>query len=758
MMTNELPKLKIQEDGDTEVGLPNIYNKHMANKMLDGLKTSKNGEELARKYRKLKIRFIIDSAATINTIADLKNFTSYKPCKTIVKWGNANNLTSQYKGEITIKLNTGYIYTLRNVLYLPELGVNLMSLDKMPEITSLFTKNKAYLYKDQRIVAIGYKSNSLYYTEALPLSRDTESIQIAQKLTDLGPKEEKHETSIKSRANTIEIITQWHIRLGHMNMKALKHVLNAKNITITQQDINNFLANKCKTCLLAKDNRHINKISTNPIKYDILDRIHTDLGGPLPPTYDKHTYYITFLDKKSRYLWVSLIATKNGAYKAFEDFKAIVENNKEKRKIRELFSDNGGEYINKQFENSLTKNGIIHRTTPAYTKEPNGLIERINLTLFNKVRSFLIQSNTPHYLWGEALLHACYIYNRTPHTSLGYITPYESYYGAKPNIDNIRIWGSKAYYHKNDYITKLSPRKEEAIIIGYSDYNHYKLWDFNKRTSLWSRDVTIAENQFIKPIKEIQPARNNTISLDIGNNPISNPISNTIQPYKAIEYNPNHKIEIRIPNKDHLYYTIKDTTIGNLLGSIEKTAINNTINDFILTTSNLDEPNTYNQAINSLEKDEWLRACAEEVSELESQNTYTIIDTPANITPIRGRWVFKKKPISDPNSIKPTYITNKNKTIRYKARWVIQGFNQKLGIDFLETFSTTCRTETWHLLLVIAVNKGWVVLQYDVKNAFVHADIDADIYTILPIGVYNNEKKCCLLKKALYSLKQSPRL
>ena len=138
MMTSKLPKLTIQEEEeDTEVRLPNKYNRKMANKLLDGLKTREIGDELARKGIKLKIRFIIDSAATINTIADLQHFTSYKPCKTIVRWGEANNLTSQYRGEVTIRLNTGYIYTLKNVLYLPELGVNLMSLDKMPDNNKL---------------------------------------------------------------------------------------------------------------------------------------------------------------------------------------------------------------------------------------------------------------------------------------------------------------------------------------------------------------------------------------------------------------------------------------------------------------------------------------------------------------------------------------------------------------------------------------------------------------------------------------------
>jgi hypothetical protein len=50
---------------------------------------------------------------------------------------------------------------------------------------------------------------------------------------------------------------------------------------------------------------------------------------------------------------------------------------------------------------------------------------------------------------------------------------------------------------------------------------------------------------------------------------------------------------------------------------------------------------------------------------------------------------------------------------------------------FPRDLTTTCSTESWHLILIMAVNKGWHVLQYDVKNAFVHANIDADIHTII---------------------------
>ena len=59
---------------------------------------------------------------------------------------------------------------------------------------------------------------------------------------------------------------------------------------------------------------------------------------------------------------------------------------------------------------------------------------------------------------------------------------------------------------------------------------------------------------------------------------------------------------------------------------------------------------------------------------------------------------------------------------------------------------------------MIAISNKWPILQYDVKNAFVHADIDQEIYVQLPTGFYNNNNKVCRLRKALYGLKQAPRL
>ena len=64
----------------------------------------------------------------------------------------------------------------------------------------------------------------------------------------------------------------------------------------------------------------------------------------------------------------------------------------------------------------------------------------------------------------------------------------------------------------------------------------------------------------------------------------------------------------------------------------------------------------------------------EENNTLLKRNTYTIVDLPPNKIPIKGRWVYKLKPINN-DYINPEWIINKDKTKRFKARWVIQGFN-----------------------------------------------------------------------------------
>ena len=384
---------------EEEVCLPLIsQDRIVANKPQDYIKGLNPYIRNQNESDSLKVDFIIDSAATISTVSNLKYFSYYKPSNLLIKWGKAKSLEAKYKGDIYIRTNTGFIYLLKDIYYIPELGINILSISSLSDLIALFMKNKAILYNSsKKTIGIANKLNNLYYMPTIILYYKNSKVD-ENKAVYLYSTLKNNPIPI-SKSIGIEVLNKWHIRLGHIGIIAIKAILRDIGINLSLNDVKTYKnQQKCKVCLLSKDNRYIYKKSQDPSTYEILERIHSDLGGPLPPTYDKYIYYMTFLDKKSRYLWITLLYNKSNAYKAFERFKNLVENNKDNRKIREFFTDKGGEYINKDFYLALNKYGIKHRTTPSYTKEPNGLIERINLTLFNKVRALLIQSNSPNYL------------------------------------------------------------------------------------------------------------------------------------------------------------------------------------------------------------------------------------------------------------------------------------------------------------------------------------------------------------------------
>ena len=119
--------------------------------------------------------------------------------------------------------------------------------------------------------------------------------------------------------------------------------------------------------------------------------------------------------------------------------------------------------------------------------------------MINKVRALLYQASLPNYFWGEVLLASVFLYNRTPHTALKGVTPYEKKTGVKPDISFIRIFGSITFYKVKglDSHNKLKARANKAVLIGYTDNAKvYKLWDIELRKVVYSRDVEIIEGNF----------------------------------------------------------------------------------------------------------------------------------------------------------------------------------------------------------------------------------------------------------------------
>ena len=138
----------------------------------------------------------------------------------------------------------------------------------------------------------------------------------------------------------------------------------------------------------------------------------------------------------------------------------------------------------------------------------------------------------------------------------------------------------------------------------------------------------------------------------------------------------------------------------------------------------------------------------EELNQFESNEVWELVDRPPKGTKVIGtRWVFKSKLEEDCT------------IVRNKARLVAQGFNQREGIDFEDSYAPVARLEAIRLLLAYAAYKDFTVFQMDVKSAFLNGKLNEEVYIEQPSGFVSKEfpRKVFKLHKAVYGLKQAPR-
>jgi hypothetical protein len=223
--------------------------------------------------------------------------------------------------------------------------------------------------------------------------------------------------------------------------------------------------------------------------------IHNDVFGPIPiSSLGKYVYYVSFIDDFSRNTWIYFLRKKYEVFDKFKEFKALVENQTEK-KIKVLRTYNGGELCRNEFEEFCKKCGITrHRTTP-YTPQQNGVAERMNKTLMEKVRSMLNGAELGQEFWVEVVGTTCYVVNRSPSSALHNKTPHKVWSRKKPSLQNLIVFGCDAYVHvPKENISKIDKKAEKCIFIGYKDgVKGYNLWNLETKKIVYNRDVVFRE-------------------------------------------------------------------------------------------------------------------------------------------------------------------------------------------------------------------------------------------------------------------------
>ena len=150
--------------------------------------------------------------------------------------------------------------------------------------------------------------------------------------------------------------------------------------------------------------------------------------------------FVTFIDCCTRVTWVYVLRSKADVFECFRDFHNMIKT--QYNACMKVFrTDNGTEYVNKEFDEYLSNLGVIYQTTCPGASQQNGLAERKNRHLLEVTRCLMIAMNVPKFLWSDAVMAAAYLINRMPSRVLGYKTPIECLTGETTYVVPPRVFG-----------------------------------------------------------------------------------------------------------------------------------------------------------------------------------------------------------------------------------------------------------------------------------------------------------------------------
>jgi len=602
----------------------------------------------------------------------------------------------------------------------------------------------------------------------------------------------EHDPETADVASEELTLDQFHRRMGHISPEVARKLVSQGFVTgvrleTTHQGDPFF----CESCVYAKSTRKpIEKVRGGERATEFGGEVHSDLWGPAPvESKGGKRYYITFTDDKTRLTHLYLLRKKDEAFDTYKQYEAWVRTQLNVP-IKILHSDRGGEYKGKEFTLHLKSKGTTSKFTVHDTPQQNGVAERRNRTIVERIRALLHASGLPRTMWGEAARHVVWLMNRTTTKAVISKTPFEAAFGKKPDLSEVREWGDKVWV-RTEGGDKLGGRVREGRWLGISDESKGVriYWPdkknvtternvyFDKTTSSVSRlegeEWKFVETKSDKPLDEPKNPGHPLPFVEI-TPPVPDFDESASEDEEAVPdpeiamkriRKPTQKLQdimegravmSNLPNAPKFTAGIQlPTVVGApdqvLEGEGQADWIMLMEDAMMVQTSEMEalEPPSLASARHSPDWVEWERAIHVELDVLNEAGTWEMVDAPEGANIVGSKWVFRAK--KDAAGI----------VVRYKARLVAQGFSQVPGVDYFDTFAPVARLASIRTVLALAATENYEIHQIDIKGAYLNGVLTSDevIYMKQPPGypVSNIPGQVCKLKKTLYGLKQSGR-
>ena len=426
----------------------------------------------------------LDSGATVHICKDRIFFYNYTetPGKT-VKGVGGHEVPQLGRGTVPLiprgrarDARLTNELTLTDVAHMPAATHNLISVSRITERGARITFHDDAVEihaPDGTLLATGSKTGRLYRMDV-----------------DSGP--ERVLAAFQTRT-----WDEWHRIYAHLNHDYLRKLV--KQGLVRGMDVDESVppSPQCTSCIEAKHRVVPYPQKSNTSVAEVGDLTVADMWGPAHTRGINGELYLTvFTDVKSRHRVRYLSRDKAQQLHFIQSYRAFLKTQVGKR-MKALRVDNGKEFVNDAIKAYLRSHGIRLELTAPYSSAQNGIAERSFLTIFNAARAMLFARDLPTFLWPEAASYSIYIANRSPTRALPDKTPYEAFWGRKPNVAHLQEFGADCWVLRQDpALHKLARKSRACKFMGFSEESRaYRFYNPDTRLVLTSRNVIFAKGE-----------------------------------------------------------------------------------------------------------------------------------------------------------------------------------------------------------------------------------------------------------------------
>jgi transposase InsO family protein len=686
--------------------------------------------------------WLCDTGASCSMSRDCSAFFDLRPDRRPIRLADRKVIYSQGVGSIRFLSECGFLVTINNVLLVPLLASDLFSPNR-------FARDHRATY-----------SEVTEYPKRKWINLRTGAVEFTATIRsdDLAYLDWKPVHTIESASVSIANL---HACFNHMPYPVIRRLIRSESVTGILDLVADAVAEDfCEDCVNGKLTRAPHTKPTVRAERPLF-RVFSDVHGPVPVrSRHGHFFWVTFINDHSRFPAVYFIAKKSDVFDAFRKYKAWAEN-VTGRYISILRDDKGGEYMTGAFGRFLADAGIRREHTIRDTPQQNGVTERMNRSISEGITTILSQSGLMRTWWEDAAIHWLYGKIRLPSSVTAPLSPFELFYGKKPDLSAMRPFGCLAYVHlQKDQRSALLPHATQCILIGYpSDYKGWKFWDPAACKEIISDSAVFRESifPFHKPgLSGMDTAADSSRRVFSDREPAALGLRAPVRQLTSnFEHHPSlgDPLPEKQPSGAHVPGALAEANAAGPVGAFAIPLVDAV--EFALSTSAVSEPRMLEDALKQPDVDKWVVAALAEIEAHVQNGTWELAQLPPGKRAIGSQWVFKIKRLPDGSIDK------------YKGRIVAQGYSQIQGVHYNEVFASTARMAAMRAVIAIAATEDLELESVDISTAFLNGEIDAEIYMKIPEGLEidgeprpgeNPRRWVVRLLKGLYGIKQGPRI